>query len=125
MSSSTQPLKAYVHFGTWDDSTRQHPAMKWMEHYTRHIIDEARWDEPGEKWHVRPSLFLFPGLFPSSPFLCPSPSPRFNTIMGLTMMTKKAPRFLRPKAERRGRHGRRRRLEGCPGAVQGFPQFPA
>ena len=51
--SSDYQLRAYVHFGTWDDTTRGHPTMKWMEHYTRHIIDEARWDEPATNYHVR------------------------------------------------------------------------
>lgn len=45
--------RAYVHFGTWDDETRAHPAMKWMEDYTRHQVDEHRWDEPAGNYHVR------------------------------------------------------------------------
>jgi hypothetical protein len=28
MSFPTKP--ALVHYGTWDDETRAHPAMKWM-----------------------------------------------------------------------------------------------
>jgi hypothetical protein len=32
MPFPTQP--AFVHHGTWDHSTRQHPAMKWMESCT-------------------------------------------------------------------------------------------
>jgi len=31
-SAPTQP--AFVHHGTWDNTTRKHPAMKWMEQYT-------------------------------------------------------------------------------------------
>lgn len=31
-SVPTQP--AFVHYGTWDDTTRKHPAMKWMEEHT-------------------------------------------------------------------------------------------
>jgi hypothetical protein len=30
-SVATEP--AFVHHGTWDDTTRKHPAMKWMEDY--------------------------------------------------------------------------------------------
>ncbi|OAL54577.1 hypothetical protein IQ07DRAFT_676616 [Pyrenochaeta sp. DS3sAY3a] len=41
MSFSTQP--AFIHTGTWDDTTRAHPCMKWMEHYTR-AIDAKAWD---------------------------------------------------------------------------------
>src|SRR5690242_12634653 len=28
MAFPTQP--AFVHYGTWDDESRKHPAMKWM-----------------------------------------------------------------------------------------------
>ncbi|KAF3038963.1 hypothetical protein E8E12_001185 [Didymella heteroderae] len=44
MSFQTKP--AFVHFGTWDDETRAHPAMKWMEQYTYSFdgkaIDEVK-----------------------------------------------------------------------------------
>ncbi|KAF1925030.1 uncharacterized protein M421DRAFT_8291 [Didymella exigua CBS 183.55] len=39
MSFSTKP--AFVHYGTWDDETRSHPAMKWMEHYTNQFDAKA------------------------------------------------------------------------------------
>lgn len=35
MSFSTQP--AFIHTGSWDDTTRGHPCMKWM--YCTHAID--------------------------------------------------------------------------------------
>lgn len=32
--SSVPTTPAFVHHSTWDDTTRKHPAMKWMEDYT-------------------------------------------------------------------------------------------
>ena len=52
MSFPTQ--NAFVHTGDWDDETRKHPAMKWMEQYTRTQIDERAFMKgasPNE-WHV-------------------------------------------------------------------------
>jgi len=34
--------EAFIHSGPWDDETRKHPAMKWMEHYTKNIVDERK-----------------------------------------------------------------------------------
>ena len=48
---------AYIHTGTWDDSLREHPVMKWMEDYTRNIIDAQKWDVPLHEFHVRLPLF--------------------------------------------------------------------
>lgn len=31
--TSTQTAPVFIHTGTWDDTTRNHPAMKWMEDY--------------------------------------------------------------------------------------------
>lgn len=42
MSYPTQ--QAFIHVGPWDDETRSHPAMKWMEHYTTDIIDARKFD---------------------------------------------------------------------------------
>ncbi|KAF2629221.1 hypothetical protein BU25DRAFT_409129 [Macroventuria anomochaeta] len=42
MSVPTRP--AFVHYGTWDDETRAHPAMKWMEQYTL-TYDSKAYDE--------------------------------------------------------------------------------
>jgi len=39
MSYPTKPV--FVHKGSWDDETRQHPLMKWMEDYT-HEFDRTR-----------------------------------------------------------------------------------
>ncbi|KAJ4368431.1 hypothetical protein N0V83_006788 [Neocucurbitaria cava] len=48
MSFPTQP--AYVHYGTWDDKSRQHEYMKWMEQYTN-AVDRKAWDtEPSSNW---------------------------------------------------------------------------
>ncbi|KAF2032774.1 hypothetical protein EK21DRAFT_109519 [Setomelanomma holmii] len=48
MSFPTKP--AFVHYGDWDDETRTHPAMKWMEQYT-HAVDRKVWnDEPSSNW---------------------------------------------------------------------------
>ena len=30
---------AFVHDGPWDNETRDHPAMKWMEEYTTQVVD--------------------------------------------------------------------------------------
>lgn len=39
MSYPTQPV--FVHKGSWDDETRLHPVMQWMEDYT-HEFDRTR-----------------------------------------------------------------------------------
>jgi len=31
--SSVPTRPAFVHYGTWDDTTRKHPALKWTEQY--------------------------------------------------------------------------------------------
>lgn len=43
---------AFVHYGSWDDETRTHPAMKFMEDYTTGIIDTRSWDTPVADWHT-------------------------------------------------------------------------
>ena len=43
MSFPTQP--AFVHYGSWDDTTRKHPAMKFMEAYTN-WFEENHFKEP-------------------------------------------------------------------------------
>ena len=50
MSFPTQP--AFVHNGSWDDTTRTHPAMEWMERYTKQAIDGRQMDDPSAraKW---------------------------------------------------------------------------
>lgn len=45
MSFPTKP--AFVHHGSWDQTTAQHPAMKWMEEYN-HDFDTQSWDS---KWY--------------------------------------------------------------------------
>ncbi|KAF3009475.1 hypothetical protein E8E13_002758 [Curvularia kusanoi] len=42
MSFETRP--AFVHYGTYDDHTRTHPAMKWFEEYTN-VIDAKEFDK--------------------------------------------------------------------------------
>ncbi|KAK4961937.1 hypothetical protein LTR10_002430 [Elasticomyces elasticus] len=44
MSFPTQ--EAFIYAGTWDETTRKHPAMKWMEHYTKNVVDARKFDEP-------------------------------------------------------------------------------
>lgn len=39
MSYATKP--AFIHAGSWNDETRKHPAMKWMEDYTHRFDDGA------------------------------------------------------------------------------------
>ncbi|KAK5170611.1 uncharacterized protein LTR77_005200 [Saxophila tyrrhenica] len=36
-------VQAFVHYGSWDDETRSHPAMKWMEDYTKSVVDSKAW----------------------------------------------------------------------------------
>ncbi|ETI29505.1 hypothetical protein G647_01958 [Cladophialophora carrionii CBS 160.54] len=48
MSVPTQP--AFIHVGTWDDETRKHPAMKWMEDYTRNFNKRADWGKDECDW---------------------------------------------------------------------------
>ncbi|KAK4502982.1 hypothetical protein PRZ48_006409 [Zasmidium cellare] len=50
MSYSTQPT--FIHTGTWDDEMRSHPALAWMEKYTRNIIDTRSWNTPASDWHT-------------------------------------------------------------------------
>jgi len=48
MSFPTKP--AFVHYGGWDDESRTHPAMKWMETYTQ-AVDRKAWNnEPSSNW---------------------------------------------------------------------------
>jgi hypothetical protein len=39
---------AFVYRGTWDDTTRKHPAMKWMETYTKEFDTHG----PSPKWYT-------------------------------------------------------------------------
>jgi hypothetical protein len=39
-----------IHKGTWDDETRQHPAMKWMEDFTINFNKRADWDAEKSEW---------------------------------------------------------------------------
>ncbi|KAF2132492.1 hypothetical protein P153DRAFT_393472 [Dothidotthia symphoricarpi CBS 119687] len=42
--------QAFVHYGGWDDETRTHECVKWMEEYTN-AIDAKAWDkEPYSNW---------------------------------------------------------------------------
>lgn len=42
MSFPTTPT--FVHTGPWNHQTRAHPAMKWMEDYTKQAIDARAWE---------------------------------------------------------------------------------
>ncbi|KAJ4344576.1 uncharacterized protein N0V89_012320 [Didymosphaeria variabile] len=48
MSVPTTP--AFVHVGAWDDETRKHPAMKWMEEYTLNFNKRGDWDQEESDW---------------------------------------------------------------------------
>jgi len=50
MSYPTKPC--FVHYGGWDDETRKHPAMKWMEDYTINCIDARAFSLPSSAWHT-------------------------------------------------------------------------
>jgi len=43
MSYSKKPV--LIHYGNWSDETRAHPAMKWMENYTRQVFDDRAFDK--------------------------------------------------------------------------------
>lgn len=43
MSLPTKP--AFIHVGSWDDEIRAHPALKWMERYTKDVIDGRKFNE--------------------------------------------------------------------------------
>lgn len=42
-----------MHSGDWDQETRQHPAMEFMERYTRETVDVRNWDESADKHHTK------------------------------------------------------------------------
>jgi hypothetical protein len=48
MSVPTRP--AFIHVGTWDDETRKHPAMKWMEDYTLNFNKRGDWGQDECDW---------------------------------------------------------------------------
>lgn len=50
MSFPTQQV--YIHTGSWDDETRQHPAMKWFETYTKEVIDGRQFDKDPLADHI-------------------------------------------------------------------------
>ena len=52
MSFPTQ--QAFIHNGDWNEETRKHPAMKWMERYTREQIDARTWASGADPntWHT-------------------------------------------------------------------------
>lgn len=109
MSKNTS-VKASVHFGTWDDSTRAHPAMEWMEHYTRHVVDAQAWgEETAQKYHVRST----------SSFLASSAVSLTPPDRGLDR------RFQRPEALGRMRGRPRCGVEGYRGIVRAVPGFQA
>ncbi|KAK7184177.1 hypothetical protein DPSP01_001189 [Paraphaeosphaeria sporulosa] len=58
MSFPTTP--AFVHAGTWDDETRKHPAMKWMENFTRTFNKREEWDKEESEWLSQDFTFVKP-----------------------------------------------------------------
>ncbi|CAF9941154.1 MAG: hypothetical protein ALECFALPRED_009011 [Alectoria fallacina] len=45
---------AFIHTGPWSDHTRAHPAMRWMESYTKNAVDARGWESnvPYSDWHT-------------------------------------------------------------------------
>jgi hypothetical protein len=41
MSSATQP--AFIHNGSWDEKSRAHPVMKFLEDFTVNDFDNKDW----------------------------------------------------------------------------------
>jgi hypothetical protein len=57
--SSFTTTPAFIHYGTWDDITRAHPAMKWLEDFVR-AWDSREWytdDSALFKW-ITPDFVL-------------------------------------------------------------------
>jgi hypothetical protein len=51
---STAPTTpAFVHRGTWDETTRKHPAMKWMEAFNKDFDTHG----PSPKWYTADASF--------------------------------------------------------------------
>lgn len=52
MSVPTVP--AFIHTGNWDAQTCAHPAMAWMESYTRTAVDNRSWTigTLASEWHA-------------------------------------------------------------------------
>lgn len=50
MSAPKEPT--FVHYGSWDSHTRSHPAMKWMEEYTKAFESKEAWDRPRTEWQT-------------------------------------------------------------------------
>jgi len=52
MSFPTQPV--FVHTGDWDEESRKHPAVKWMEEYTKTQVDSRVWTDGKvmNDWHT-------------------------------------------------------------------------
>ncbi|KXS98869.1 hypothetical protein AC578_10872 [Pseudocercospora eumusae] len=48
MSYATKPV--FLHHGDWDDETRQHPALKFMEDYTKAFDNKFYNSEPYSKY---------------------------------------------------------------------------
>lgn len=54
MPVPTKP--AFIHSGSWDEETRQHEAMAWMEKYT-YAVDAKAWNsEPFSNWFTPDSV---------------------------------------------------------------------
>ncbi|KAB8346053.1 hypothetical protein FH972_023105 [Carpinus fangiana] len=51
MSSSVPLTQAFIHHGSWSDTTRAHPALAWFEGYTKDLIDAQKWDTPAAEHH--------------------------------------------------------------------------
>jgi len=46
----TQP--AFIHTGPWNDGSRKHPAMKWMEEFTIAFNARSGWDQKTSDWNT-------------------------------------------------------------------------
>ena len=78
---STKP--AFIHYGTWDDETRQHPAMKWMEDYTKNTNNRADWGQEECDW-VSTSTASSPTLFAEAAHQKKDGSRRYPSITDTT-----------------------------------------
>jgi hypothetical protein len=57
----TFPTKsAFIHEGTWDEASRQHPATEWMEQFTHAFNARSNWDQAYSDWHTSDFTMIKP-----------------------------------------------------------------
>ena len=57
MSSTTGTLKAFIHRGPFDETTRKHPALAFMEKYAA-MVDKCDYSGPSTRWYSDKASFF-------------------------------------------------------------------